>query len=58
MNVDSKALCHEWMTNKIIPEIKKDHDNDLTKELKLNNTKSKVKITLSESINTTSKNLF
>ena len=32
MNEDSKALYHELVTNKIIPEIKKDHDNDLTKE--------------------------
>ncbi|MDN8760346.1 IS5/IS1182 family transposase, partial [Staphylococcus aureus] len=28
MNKDSKALYHEWVKNKIIPEIKKDHDND------------------------------
>ncbi|WP_157173506.1 IS1182 family transposase, partial [Staphylococcus epidermidis] len=32
MNEDSKALYHELVTNKIIPEIKKDHDNELTKE--------------------------
>ena len=32
MNEDSKALYHELVTNKIIPEIKNDHDNDLTKE--------------------------
>ena len=32
MNEDSKALYHELVTNKIIPKIKKDHDNDLTKE--------------------------
>ena len=31
MNEDSKALYHELVTNKIIPEIKK-IDNDLTKE--------------------------
>ena len=31
MNEDSKALYHELITNKIIPEIKK-CDNDLTKE--------------------------
>ena len=31
MNEDSKALYHELITNKIIPEIKK-IDNDLTKE--------------------------
>ena len=31
MNEDSKALYHELITNKIIPELK-DHDNDLTKE--------------------------
>ena len=31
MNEDSKALYHELVTNKIIPEIK-DHDNELTKE--------------------------
>ena len=31
MNEDSKALYHELITNKIIPEIK-NHDNDLTKE--------------------------
>ena len=32
MNEDSKALYHELVTNKIIPEIKEDHDNELTKE--------------------------
>ena len=32
MNEDSKALYYELVTNKIIPKIKKDHDNDLTKE--------------------------
>ncbi len=32
MNADSKALYHELLINKIIPEIKKDHHNDLTKE--------------------------
>ena len=32
MNENSKALYHELVTNKIIPEIKKDHDNNLTKE--------------------------
>ncbi|KAB2176162.1 IS1182-like element ISSep1 family transposase, partial [Staphylococcus epidermidis] len=32
MNENSKALYHELVINKIIPEIKKDHDNDLTKE--------------------------
>ena len=32
MNEDSKALYHELITNKIIPEIKKRCDNDLTKE--------------------------
>ncbi|MFP3490589.1 IS5/IS1182 family transposase, partial [Staphylococcus sp. SIMBA_130] len=32
MNADSKALYHELVTNKIIQEIKKDHDNELTKE--------------------------
>ena len=32
MNEDSNALYHELVTNKIIPEIKKDHDNELTKE--------------------------
>lgn len=32
MNEDSKALYHELMTNNIIPEIKTDHDNDLTKK--------------------------
>ncbi|MDU0440812.1 IS5/IS1182 family transposase, partial [Staphylococcus haemolyticus] len=26
MNEDSKALYHELVTNKIIPEIKEDHD--------------------------------
>ena len=31
MNEDSKALYHELITNKIIPEIKR-CDNDLTKE--------------------------
>ena len=31
MNEDSKALYHELVT-KIIPEIKEDHDNELTKE--------------------------
>ena len=31
MNEDSKALYHELVTNKIIPEIK-DHDNELTKK--------------------------
>ena len=31
MNEDSKALYHELVTNKIIPEIKRS-DNDLTKE--------------------------
>ena len=31
MNEDSKALYHELVTNKIIPEIKEDHDNELTK---------------------------
>ena len=28
MNEDSKALYHELVTNKIIPEIKEDHDNE------------------------------
>ncbi|WP_338605252.1 transposase [Staphylococcus haemolyticus] len=32
MNEDSKALYHELVTNKIIPEIREDHDNELTKE--------------------------
>ena len=32
MNEDSKPLYHELVTNKIIPEIKEDHDNELTKE--------------------------
>ena len=32
MNEDSKALYHELVTNKIIPEIKEDHDNELTKK--------------------------
>ncbi len=32
MNGVSKALYHELVTNKIIPEIKEDHDNELTKE--------------------------
>ena len=32
MNENSKALYHELVINKIIPEIKKDHDNELTKE--------------------------
>ena len=32
MNEDPKALYHEWVTNKIIPEIKEDRDNDLTKK--------------------------
>ncbi len=32
INEDFKALYHELVTNKIIPEIKKDHDNNLTKE--------------------------
>ena len=32
MNENSKVLYHELVINKIIPEIKKDHDNDLTKE--------------------------
>ncbi|MGW9857511.1 hypothetical protein ACUXIR_001986 [Staphylococcus hominis] len=32
MSEDSKALYHELVTNKIIPEIKKGHGNDLTKE--------------------------
>ena len=32
MNEDSKALYHKLVTNKIIPEIKEDHDNELTKE--------------------------
>ena len=32
MNKNSKALYHELVINKIIPEIKKDHDNNLTKE--------------------------
>ena len=27
-----KPLYHELVTNKIIPEIKEDHDNELTKE--------------------------
>ena len=94
MNEDSKALYHELITNKIIPEIKKMHDNDLTKEeidligshldkeiedlnqhidnekctkirkqirlkrTKIKQYKSKLMITLGESINTTSKNLF
>ena len=31
MNEDSKVLYHEWVTNKIILEIKEEHDNDLTK---------------------------
>ena len=31
-NEDSKVLYHEWVTNKIIPEIKEDRDNDLTKK--------------------------
>ena len=31
-NEDFKALYHELVTNKIIREIKKDHDNNLTKE--------------------------
>lgn len=31
-NEDSKALYYELVTNTIIPEIKKDHDNNLTKE--------------------------
>ena len=35
MNEDSKALYHELVTNKIIPEIKEDHDNELTKEIDL-----------------------
>jgi len=26
------VLYHEWVTNKIIPEIKEDRDNDLTKK--------------------------
>ena len=30
-NEDSKVLYHEWVTNKIITEIKEDRDNDLTK---------------------------
>ena len=30
-----KALYHELVTNKIIPEIKEDHDNELTKEIDL-----------------------
>ncbi|MGW9861810.1 LPS O-antigen subunit length determinant protein (WzzB/FepE family) [Staphylococcus epidermidis] len=94
MNEDSKALYHELMTNNIIPEIKTDHDNDLTKKeidligshldkeiedlnqhidnekctkirkqirlkrTKLKNTKNKLMITLSESIDAKSKNLF
>ena len=93
MNEDSKALYHELVTNKIIPEIKR-CDNDLTKEeidligshldkeiedlnqhidnekctkirkqirlkrTKIKQYKSKLMITLGESINTTSKNLF
>ena len=32
MNEDSKALYHELVENKIIPEIKKDYDYELTKE--------------------------
>ena len=32
INENSKVLYHEWMINKIISEIKKDHDNNLTKE--------------------------
>ena len=32
MNENSKALYHELVINKIIPEIKKYHDNNLTKE--------------------------
>jgi len=32
MNKDSKALYRELIKNKIIPEIKEDHDNELTKE--------------------------
>ena len=35
MNEDSKTLYHELVTNKIIPEIKEDHDNELTKEIDL-----------------------
>ena len=31
MPIDSKVLYHEWVTNKIILEIKEEHDNDLTK---------------------------
>ncbi|MGX0146442.1 hypothetical protein ACUXDN_001255 [Staphylococcus hominis] len=31
MNEDSKVLYHEWVTNKIILEIKEEHDNDITK---------------------------
>ena len=31
MNEDSKALYHELVTNKIIPEIKEDRDNELKK---------------------------
>ena len=32
MNENSKALYHELVINRIIPEIKEEHDNDLTKE--------------------------
>lgn len=32
MNADSKVLYHELVGNKIILEIKEDHDNELTKK--------------------------
>ncbi|CUY01220.1 transposase [Staphylococcus epidermidis] len=32
VNEDSKTLYHELVENRIIPEIKEDYDNELTKE--------------------------